>query len=158
MALEIGHQLIIASKMMRERYYKAPNDNKTTILLVIIKPNFALANNCIEPPCYSCLLARARNRTPNVWRTCLLDNRDGALTRDQYNMSDFVSTEQFICKTPGRLPTGYGCESQYRHFQGGTNIFNDAASVLKWVENSVSLGANETVMGKTSFKQWLYDQ
>ena len=43
-------------------------------------------------------------------------------------------------------------------FQGGTNIFNDAASVLKWVENSVSLGANETVMGKTSFKQWLYDQ
>ena len=90
---------------MRERYYEAPNGNKTTILLVIIKPNFALANNCIVPPCYSCLLARARNRTPNVWRTCLLNNCDGALTRDQYNKSDFVSTEQFICKMPGRLPT-----------------------------------------------------
>ena len=119
---------------MREQYYEAPNGNKTTILLVIIKPKFALANNCIVPPCHSCLLARARKRTPNVSRTRLFDNRDGALTRDQYNDSDFVSTEQIICKTPGRLPTGYGRESQYRHFKGGTNILNDAASVLKWVE------------------------
>ncbi len=134
MALEIGHSHVIASTMMRERYYEAPKGNKTTILLVIIKPKLALAYNCIVPPCHSCLLARARKRTPNVSRTRLLDNRDGALTRDQYNESGFVSTEQFICKTPGRLPTGYGHESQYRHFKGGTNILNDAASVLKWVE------------------------
>ena len=70
---------------------------------------------------------------------------------------DFVSTDQFICKTPGRLPTGYGRESKDRHFQGGT-IYNDAASGLIWVENQVSLGANETVMGKTRFEQWLWDQ
>ncbi len=119
---------------MREQYYEAPTGNKTTILLVILKPNFALANNCIVPPCHSCLLARARKRTPNVLQTRLFDNCDGALMRDQYNDSDFVSTEQFICKTPRRLLTGYGRESQYRHFYGGTNILNDAASVLKWVE------------------------
>ncbi len=35
---------------------------------------------------------------------------------------------------------------------------NDAASGLIWVENQVSLGANEMVMGKARFKQWLYDQ
>jgi transposase InsO family protein len=29
---------------------------------------------------------------------------------------------------------------------------------LIWVENQVSLGANETVMGKARFEQWLYDQ
>jgi hypothetical protein len=58
---------------------------------------------------------------------------------------------------PGRLPTGYGQESQDRHFQGGT-IYNDAASGLIWVENQVSLGANETVMGKARFEQWLWDQ
>jgi hypothetical protein len=29
---------------------------------------------------------------------------------------------------------------------------------LIWVENQVSLSANETVMGKTHFVQWLYDQ
>ncbi len=77
--------------------------------------------------------------------------------RDQYNVGDFVSTDQFICMTPGCLPTGYGHETQDRHFQGST-IFNDAASGLIWVENQVSLGANKMVMGKAHFEQVLYDQ
>ncbi len=58
---------------------------------------------------------------------------------------------------PGRLPTGYGRESQDCCFQGGT-IYNDAASGLIWVKNQVSLGASKTVMGMACFKQWLYDQ
>jgi hypothetical protein len=103
------------------------------------------------------LLAQARKRTPNVLRTQLLDDHEGAITRDQYNVGDFVSTDQFICTTPGCLPAGDGHESQDCHFQGGT-IFNDAASGLIWVKKQVSLGANETVMGKACFEQWLYDQ
>jgi hypothetical protein len=114
--------------MMRERHYEEPNGNKT-ILPTIIKPKLVSARNCIVPPCQSCLLAQARKRTPNVSRTCLLDDHEGAITRDQYNVGDFVSTDQFICKTPGRLPTGYGQESQDRRFQGGT-IYSDAASGL----------------------------
>jgi hypothetical protein len=55
------------------------------------------------------------------------------------------------------LPTGYGRESQDRRFQGGT-IYNDAASGLIWVENQISLGAIETIMGKARFEQWLWDQ
>jgi hypothetical protein len=55
------------------------------------------------------------------------------------------------------LPAGYGRESQDRHFQGGT-IYNDAASGLIWVENQISLGANEIVMGKARFEQWLWDK
>jgi hypothetical protein len=88
---------------------------------------------------------------------CLLDNHEGAITRDQYNVGGFVSTDQFICKMPGCLPTRYGHGSQDCRLQGST-IFNDAASGLIWVENQVSLGANKTVMGKACFKQWLYDQ
>ena len=75
---------------------------------------------------------------------------------DQYKVDDFVSSDQFICKMPGRLPTRYGRESQDRRYQGA--IYNDAASGLIWVENQVSLGANEAVMGKTCFEQWLIDQ
>jgi hypothetical protein len=48
---------------------------------------------------------------------------------DQYKVGDFVSTDQFTCKTPGRVPTGYSHESQNCHFQGGS-IFNDDASGL----------------------------
>jgi hypothetical protein len=77
--------------------------------------------------------------------------------RDQFNIGDFVSMDQLICKMPRRLPSGYGLESQACCFQGGT-IFNDAASGLIWVEYQVSLGANKTVMGKACFDWWLYDQ
>jgi hypothetical protein len=58
---------------------------------------------------------------------------------------------------PGHLPTRYGQESQHRRYLGGTT-YNDAASGLIWVENQISLGTNETVMGKAHFEQWLWDQ
>jgi hypothetical protein len=93
----------------------------------------------------------------NVSRMRLLDDHEGAITRDQYNVGDFMSMDQFICNTPRRLPSGYGRESQDCRFQGGT-IFNDAASGLIWDKNQVSLGANETVTGKNCFEQLLYDQ
>jgi hypothetical protein len=67
-----------------------------------------------------------------------------------------VSTDQFVCRTPGRLPSGYGREGTNSQFNGGT-IYNDAASGLIWVENQVSLSASETIMGKERIKQWLYD-
>ena len=63
-----------------------------------------------------------------------------------------MSTNQFVCKTPGRLPTGYGQSGN--RFNCGT-IYNDAASGLIWVENQVSLGTSETIMGKERFEQWL---
>jgi hypothetical protein len=89
-----------------------------------------------------------------VKRSTAIPKSEGALSHNRYKIVDFVSTDQFICRTPGQLPEGYGRESQDRCFQGGT-IFNDAASGLFWVENQVSLDANETVMGKARFEQWL---
>ncbi len=91
-----------------------------------------------------------------MW-TQLLDDHEGAITRDQNNVGEFVSMDQFICKMLGHLPTGYGRKSQDCRFQGGT-ILNDAASGLIWVKNHVSLSANKKVMGKARFEQWLYDQ
>ena len=56
-----------------------------------------------------------------------------------------MSTDQFVCTTPGRLPSGYGQSGS--RFNGMT-IYNDAASGIIWVENQVSLGTSETIMGK----------
>ncbi len=81
---------------------------------------------------------------------------EGAISHNKLDVGDFVSTEQLVCRTPGRLPSGYGCERTNSQFNGGT-IYNDAASGLIWVENQVSLGASETIMGKEQFEQWLYD-
>jgi hypothetical protein len=83
-------------EMMCVWHYEEPNGNKT-VLPAIIKPKLSLARNCIVPPCQLCLLARARKGTPNVLRMHLLNNCEGAITRDQYDVGEFVSTDQFIC-------------------------------------------------------------
>jgi hypothetical protein len=123
---KLGIGIYHIQEMMRERHYEDP-DGRTTILPAIIQPKNTSARNCIVPPCHPCLLAHTRKRSPKVSRTQPLEDREGAITRDQYEVRDFVSTDQFICKTPGHLSTRYGRESQDRRFQGGT-IYNDTAS------------------------------
>ena len=143
-------------ELMRERTYEEPNGN-VKVLPPVIKPKFSTAKKCSVPACQSCLLARAKKRSPGVAKQKPVAEKEGALARNKIKVGDFVSTDQFICNTPGRLPSGYGREAPDRRFQGGT-IYNDAASGLIWVENQISLGANETVMGKLRFEQWLWDQ
>ena len=151
--LGIGMQRIQA--MMRDQLYE-DHLGRTERHPPIIKPKFASTSSCKIPLCQSCLLARSRQRTPNVKRSQVNQDSEGAISRNKLEVGDFVSTDQFVCKTPGRLPTGYGREGPNSGYQGGT-IYNDAASGLIWVENQVSLGASETLMGKERFEQWLYD-
>ena len=69
------------------------------------------------------------------------------MLRDNFEVEDFVSTDHFVCKNPGCLPTGHGRESRDHCFQVGT-IYNDSDSCFIWVENQFSLGSNETVTVK----------
>jgi hypothetical protein len=86
-----------------------------------------------------------------------VEEKAGILSANQYQPGDFVSMDQFVSGTPGRLFTGYGREAQHNRFQGGT-IFNDAASGAIRVEHQVSLGAGETICAKERFEEWLYEQ
>jgi hypothetical protein len=88
---------------MWERTYEEPLGQRT-VLPPIIKDEFPSAQNCVVPLCQLCLLARAWKRTPNVKQTRDLPESEGALSRDQYEVGDFISTNQFICRTPGHLP------------------------------------------------------
>ncbi len=85
-----------------------------------------------------------------------LPESEGALSCNKYNMGSFVSTDQFISRTSGQLPEGYEREFVDQGFQGGT-IHNDATLGFIWVENQVSLGANETMIRKACFEQLLWD-
>ncbi len=96
-------------------------------------------------------------RSPGIAKQKPVGDKKESLARDKTKMGDFVSTDQFICNTPGQLPSGYGRKAPDRRFQGGT-IYNDAASGLIWVENQISIGFNETMMRKLWFKQWLWEQ
>ncbi len=89
-------------------------------------------------------MAWARQRSPKVKKVQSNLDSEGAISRDQLEVGDFVSTDQFVCRTPGRLPSGYGLEGRNGRFHGGT-IYNDATSGLIWVENQVSLGVKNVL-------------
>ena len=87
-------------------------------------------------------------------RSKAIPERQGCIFAGKYLPGDFVSIGQYVVKTPGRLPQGYGREKDCNKFHGGT-IFRDAASKVIRVENQVILGAGETVTAKLRFEEWL---
>ena len=108
------------------------------------------------PLCLSCKLATAKARSSDVITQKPVASKEGALSRDQYEPGDNIATDQFVVKTPGRLIKGYGREAIHNCFHGGT-IFQDSASNLVRVQPQVSLSAGETVVGKSSFEDWIWN-
>ena len=68
-----------------------------------------------------------------------------------------MSAYKFVVNTPGQFSTRYGREYSSSHFHGGT-LYNDVAISIIWVENQVSLGASETVLGKEHFEKWIWEK
>jgi len=112
----------------------------------VIIPRIKATATCPIPMHQSCQLSHAKQRKPKTTRSKAIPEATSAITHDKYNIGDFVLLDQYVVKTPGRLPTGYGRESITNMFHGGT-IFRDAASKYIHVQNQVSLGAGETVNG-----------
>ena len=52
------------------------------------------------------MLARSKKRSTNTKKFKPLSEIEGALLRDKIEVGDFVSTDQFVCMTPGGFPTG----------------------------------------------------
>ena len=129
----------------------------TDMMPCVITPVFKTAATCPIPKCIACELGRARRRPTGSMKQLAVEEKAGILSANQYQPGDFVSMDQFVSGTPGRLFTGYGREAQHNRFQGGT-IFNDAASGAIRVEHQVSLGAGETICAKERFEEWLYEQ
>ena len=82
--------------------------------------------------------------------------KEGILSQDKYVPGDLISSDQYVVKKTGHLEKGYGCEALHNCYHGGT-IFQDAVSNLVRVQNQVSLGAGDTVMGKAAFEDWIWN-
>lgn len=108
------------------------------------------------PFCLACKLAAAKSRGTETTTTTVRKEREGILTRDKYEPGEFISSDQFVVHTAGRKAKGYGREGPHNCYHGGT-IYQDAASRLVKVQNQVSLGASETVMGKAAFEDWIWN-
>ena len=143
-------------ELMTQQRVEEP-DGTNHVMGPIIQPKFATAAKCVVPICESCLLGRDKKRSPGVAKKKAVPEKKRILARDKYEVTDFMSTNKFVVKTPRRIPSGFGRERHNNRFHGGT-IYNDAASELIWVENQILLGANETIVGKARFEQWLWEQ
>ena len=83
-------------------------DGKTSVLDRVICPCICAAANCPIPLCQSYQMSHAKQHQPNVKKSKAVSNGVGALVRDKYETGDFVSLDQFVVKTPGCMPTGFG--------------------------------------------------
>ena len=86
-----------------------------TILPAIINPKSPSARNCALIACESRMLERSKKRLTETKKAKPLAEKELSLLRDKIEAGDFVSTDKFVCKNPGRLPTGYGRESSDCH-------------------------------------------
>ena len=126
------------------------------ILPPVIAPTFASTPHCPIPMCHSCELACQKRHSPKVKQSHAIPEKEALLSRDQYEAGDFVLADQFVVNTPGQLLSGFGCENARDKLHGGT-ILQDAATGIIWVECQVSLGADETIISKMHFKEWLWE-
>ena len=92
----------------------------TNVATPIIKPKIPQSSSCPLPTCQSYQMARARQRKPNIVKSKVIQENAGALLRNKYELGDMVSMDQYIVKTHGRLPNGYGREADHNKFHGGT--------------------------------------
>jgi hypothetical protein len=152
---KLGISMQRIQELMRVVEVEEP-DGRVSAMDRVICPRIRSAANCPIPMCQSCQMSRAKQRKPEVKKSKAVPEEAGALSREKYETGDFVSMDQYVVKTPGRLPTGYGRESYTNMFHGGT-IFRDAGSKYIHVQNQVSLGAGETVNSKLAFEEWLWE-
>ena len=98
-------------QLMKVSEMKEPSGEILTMDRVIV-PKMNGASNCEIPKCQSCLISSAKQRSPKM-----VDDKtptyEGAVSKDgMYQRGEFVSMDQYVVKTSGRLPTGYGRESE----------------------------------------------
>jgi hypothetical protein len=152
---KLGINMQHVQELMHDRVYKTTDDDDVR-LPAVIPTKHVTTKSCSIPMCMSCELAKMKARVPKVKVSKTIAATEGILKRDCYEPGDMVSSDQFNVHTSGRKLDGYGRESAETGYHGGT-VYIDAASGLVRVEMQVSMGANETVLGKHKFEQWVYD-
>ena len=81
-----------------------------------------------------------------------MSSKVGGLKKEKLEDGDLVATDQFVVHQGGRLFTTSGREREEDQFKGGT-IFVDSATGKQFVKCQVSLGVEETLLGKACFER-----
>ena len=95
----------IQELMCRQRSVQA--DGTQTWMPPVVKTRNPRAASCPVPCSETFEIARAKKRNPKVVEKEALKEKEAILAWDKYQPGDFVSMDQFVCHTPGRLMEGF---------------------------------------------------
>ena len=109
--------------------------------------------NTTHLKCPACQLGKQHRCTPDTSTTRLNPGQEMKIRAGDLKPGDRVSLDQYVCKTPGRLPHTFGKEHVKDWYNGGTLAY-DHASQLIFLTNQISLAIGETLTGKHSFERF----
>ncbi len=104
---KLGISMQQIQELMRVVEVKEP-DGAVSTMPRVITPKIKSAAYCPIPLCQSCQLSWAKQRKPKITQSKVVSEAEGILSSEKYETGDFVSMDQYVVKTPGRLPCGYG--------------------------------------------------
>jgi hypothetical protein len=141
--------------LMRDRHYTNSDGNDLVLPPILFTKN-ATARSCLVLRCFACGLSSQKLCSTNVKTSHAIPEKDCIPKFNQYEPGNKVSADQFAVHTPGHRLDGYDRDGPERSLHGGT-LYTDAASNFVYVECQTSMGAGETVMGKTRFEQMCWN-
>ena len=119
----------------------------------IISDTTGGAHKCAHPTCPACRLAKAHRISSKAQTTSNKSDMEMAIRRNNLQPGECFSVDQYISRTPGRLPGTKGKESLHARYTGGT-IFVDHSSGFIFLRNQVSLGIEETLLAKHQLERY----
>jgi hypothetical protein len=81
------------------------------VMPCVITPAFKTAATCPIFSCVACELARACRHPTGATKQLAVEEKEGILSANQYQVGDLVSMDQFVSGTPGWLFSGYRREA-----------------------------------------------
>ena len=154
---KLGISMHRIQELMRPQKLVEP-DGTVYKLPPVISPVFKSTPN-IKPPCSAATrisLGKNRPTGARISKEVPPDQREPVLSQTNPDLGDVVHVDQFVVGSSGRLELVYGKEGDKSRYHGGT-IYVEGCSGYIWLENQVSLGASETVLGKEKFEEWLWN-
>ena len=107
-------------------------------------------STCENPLCAVCQFAKQTKISPKT--NSISKPPKMILRQNDLQTGTTVSIDQYISRTPGRLPHTYGREKIEEKYVGGT-IFVDHATGYVFIRHRNSLNASETIKSQMALEQ-----
>ena len=117
----IDHCVYVLSRQQMTKPQKIEEpDGSRLVMDQVISTKLTTASTYAIPASEYCLLGCAKKRSTGVNKRQPVLYKEGLIYRDNDEVGDSVSTDQFVVPTPGSLPNGYDRERRENRFHCGT--------------------------------------